>query len=189
MQWVISSLLLVAGFAGADKTTMTTSVYSLWPLIGLVLVQNYWAVRTDTIKQWTTAAVATSVACGILISPFDFPMAWFAGFQILTAYCLLIGLAFAGQRAVWLRLIAIGLMVVCSSAVTVAAFAQFANGWQAAGYIASLQLLALVAWSICRWPLLARTPLLLTPILLLALAADYSLGLEQFLGQQSIPKK
>ena len=185
MQWVISSLLLVAGFARADQTTMTTEIYSFWPLIGLILLQNYWAVRADTIKQWTTAAVATSVASGWLISPSDLPMAWFVSTQMIMVYCLLIGLAFTGQRAIWLRLIAIVLMVACSSVITVAAFAKFANGWQAVSYIASLQLLALLAWYACRWPLLLRTPLLLMPILLLALAANFSLELEQLLGQQS----
>lgn len=103
----------------------------------------------------------------------------------MLAYCLVIGLAFDGLQAVWLRLIAIGLMVVCSTAVTAAAFANFAGDWQAAGYILSLQVVAVIAWSIFRWPLLARTPLLLTPLLILALVSDYSMGLGQFLRQQS----
>ena len=185
MRWVTSSLLLIAGFAGSDQTMMTTTVHSVWPLIGLLALQNYWAIRSGTIKRWITAGVATSVACGILISSLDLSLGWFVGLQTMLAYCLVIGLAFDGLQAVWLRLIAIGLMVVCSSAVTVAAFANFAEGWQAAGYIISLQVVAVIAWSLFRWPLLARTPLLLTPLLLLALASDYSIGLRQFLGQQS----
>ena len=165
LRWVISSLLLVAGFAGADQATMTTDVCSFWPLIGLLALQNYWAIRMGTMKQWITAGVATSVACGLLISPIEIPLAWFAGFQTMLAYCLIIGLTFTGLQAVWLRLVAIGFMIVCSTAITVGAFVNLADGWQAVSYIASLQVVAVIAWSVYRWPLLARTPLLLTPLL------------------------
>ena len=185
MRLVISSLLLIAAFTGPDQTTTTDSVYSFWPLIGLVGLQNYWAFRASTIKQWATAAVATSVAVGISLSPFNLPLACFAGSQILMAYCLWIGLAFSGLQAVWLRLAAVGLMLTCSTVVTVAAFAEFAAGWQAASYIALLQGLTLILWGSFRWPLLARIPLLLTPLLLLALAADYSSDLQQFLSLQA----
>ena len=185
MRLVISSLLLIATFAGPDQATMTDSVHSFWPLIGLVGLQNYWAFRTGTIKQWATAAVATSVAVGISLSPFNLPLAWFAGSQILIAYCLWIGLAFRGLQAVWLRLAAVGLMLACSTGITAAAFAEFAAGWHAACYIALLQGLTLILWGSFRWPLLARIPLLLTPLLLLALAADYSSDLQQFLSQQA----
>ena len=185
LRWVISSLLLIAGFAGADQTTMTTSVSSMWPLLVLLALQNYWAFRSGTIKQWVTAGVATSVACGMLISALELPLAWFAGFQTMLIYCLVIGLTFTGLQAVWLRLVAISLMIVCSTAITIAAFANFVDGWQAVSYIVSLQAVAVIAWSVYRWPLLARTPLLLMPILLLAIASNYSMGLEQLLSQQS----
>ena len=185
MRVVISGLLLIAGFAGADQMMMTTTVFSMWPLIGLLALQNYWAIRAGTIDRWITAGVATSVACGILVSSLDLSLGWFVGFQTMMAYCLIIGLTFSGLQAVWLRLVAIGLMIACSSAITLAAFANFADGWQAVGYIVSLQVVAVIAWSVYRWPLLARTPLLLTPILLLALASNYSIGLEQFLSEQS----
>ena len=164
---------------------MTDSVHSFWPLIGLVGLQNYWAFRASTIRQWTTAAVATSVAVGISLSPSNLPLAWFAGSQILMAYCLWIGLAFSGLQAVWLRLAAVGLMLVCSTGSTATAFTEFAAGWHAACYIALLQGLTLILWGSFRWPLLARIPLLLTPLLLLALAADYSSDLQPFFSQQS----
>ena len=185
MQWVISSLLLIACFTGVRETTITASVDSYWPLVGLLALHNYWAFCAGTIKQWTTAGVATSVACGLLIGTLDFSMGWFVGLQTMMAYCLIIGLTFAGLQAVWLRLVAIGLMIACSSAITLAAFANFADGWQAVCYVVSLQIVAVIAWSVYRWPLLARTPLLLTPILLSALASNYSMGLEQLLSEQS----
>ena len=185
MRVVISSLLLIAGFAGSDQMMMTAEVHSMWPLFGLLALQNYWAIRTGTIERWTTAGVATSVVCGILISSFNLQLGWFVGFQTMLAYCLVIGLVFTGQQAVWLRLIAIGLMMICSSAMTIAAFANFADGWQAVGYIVSLQVVAAIAWSVFRWPLLARTPLLLTPFLALTSASNYSVGLGNILSQQS----
>lgn len=185
MQWVISSLLLIAGFAAPNETAMTATAHSYWPLIGLIALQNYWAFRAGSIKHWATAAVATSVAAGVLFSSFGLPLAWFIGLQVMMAYCLWIGLAFSGLNAVWLRLIAIGLMFICSTGVTAAAFAEFTAGWQAACYIALLQGLTLIVWGSFRWPLLARIPFLLMPMLLLALAADYSSSLQQFLSQQS----
>ena len=185
MQWVISSLLLIAGFAAPSETTMTAAVHSYWPLIGLVALQNYWAFRAGSIKHWATAAVATSVATGVSFSSFGLPMVWFAGLQVLMAYCLWIGLAFSGLNAVWLRLIAIGLMLVCSTGVTAAAFAGYAAGWQAACYIALLQGLTLILWASFRWPLLARLPLMMMPLLTIALTADYSANLRQFFSEQS----
>ena len=101
------------------------------------------------------------------------------------AYCLWIGLAFSGLQAVWLRLAAVGLMQVCSIGITAAAFTEFAAGWHAACYIVLLQGLTLILWGSFRWPLLARIPLVLTPLLLLALAADHSSDLQQFLSQQA----
>jgi hypothetical protein len=185
MEWVIGGLLVTAGFAGAHETTLTSSVQTVWPLIALVAWQNYLALRSGTIKRWSMTGLITSFACGLLVSNSGLPVMTMTVAQLLLVYSLLIGTSFTGLLATWLRLIAVGLMLTCSTAAVATAFWGVTPGWYVAGYILLLQAIALLSWKRYRWPLLAKTPWMLMPLVPLGMSADYSNEILTILWQPS----
>jgi hypothetical protein len=187
MEWVVTGIFLVAGFASPDKTAPTLVGATIWPLIVVAVLTNVMAFKHRSINRLLTAAALTSVLAGLItgFSASSETLPFLVGSQVLLSYSLALGLILGSQLAVWLRLASIGLMLVFSLMAVAAAWLNQITGLVAASYILLLQAVAVAAWMNCRWPLFIRTPLVLLPLVGMAMAADHAKLFTTTLSNQS----
>jgi hypothetical protein len=181
----ISLFLAVASICHPQRLVFTPEVQSLWPLVLLLALQAYMAIQEKSLERWMFLACVASVISWFGVAQFDERMAWFVGVQVFWGLSLIIGLGFRSPTATWVRLLALGMMIMCCLAAMALALSDQISGLAAASYVGVVQLLLLGFATTFKWPLLFRLPVLMIPITPFCVLVDQQFGLRQAIGGKS----